>query len=228
MKTLNCTALITLALGTVACHTASGATFFQQNPYLSAADIPAGFYGGGSPQALENFEDGTLDFGITADNGGVIPPGFSGAIDSVAGDGNPSDPLGVRGHSWFSGSGSVTLTIPSGHTAAGVVWTDGANPVFVEFFGPGGSLGVQGPFNIADGSFFGTTGEDTFFGLQDPGGITQIHIWNLGGGIELDHGQYGLAPTPTQPSVPELGSSVICLLLGLAGVMGFKNHTKRS
>src|SRR4029078_1378025 len=41
--------------------TAGPVFFFNSTaPYRSSADIPSVFYAGGSPTALENFEDGTL------------------------------------------------------------------------------------------------------------------------------------------------------------------------
>ena len=44
-------------------------TFVGPSPYLSTGDIPASFYAGGSPTGLEDFEDQSLDFGITASAG---------------------------------------------------------------------------------------------------------------------------------------------------------------
>ena len=52
-------------------------------------------------------------------------------------------------------------------------------------------MGVRGPFNLPDGSNFGTTAEDTFFGVYNRGGISAIRILNTVGGIEIDHLQYG-------------------------------------
>ena len=150
-------------------------------PYLSEADIPAGFYAGGSPTALENFEDGSLDFGIT-----VIPsPGVSEGIigpcfgcDSVDGDDGAIDGFGTAGHSYFDfqGATGLTFTFPSLVTAAGIVWTDGAGITTFEAFGPGMvSLGTIAAA-IADSSTRGTTGEDHFFGVQDLDGISAIKL----------------------------------------------------
>jgi len=52
-------------------------------PCLSAADIPAGFYAGGSPALLEDFEDFPLDGGITASAGfGTESAGNVDAFDA--------------------------------------------------------------------------------------------------------------------------------------------------
>jgi MYXO-CTERM domain-containing protein len=188
---------------------------------LSEADIPVGFYDGAGPIALEDFEDGTLDFGITANpDGFVIPPTREGFIDSVDGDDGAIDGSGLGGHSWFHDFGTTGITFTfSGSlpTAAGVVWTDGGGLTSFEAFGPGMvSLGVIGPFALDDGVYTGTTGDDFFFGVQDAGGILAIKLTNSFGGIEADHVQYGRAPVN---SVPEL-SSITLLALGALGAVG--------
>lgn len=193
--------------------------FFGPTPYLSSGAIPVGFYAGGSPTALENFEDGTLSFGITASAGAVIPPGSAGLIDSVDGDDGVIDGSGLAGHSWFFGSGATGVTFTfSGPlpTAAGMVWTDGAGTTTFEAFGPGMvSLGTIGPAAIADGSFSGTTAEDRFFGVQDPGGILAIKLRNTSGGIEVDHVQFGAVPSAVVPepsAITLLGLGALSLL----------------
>ena len=141
---------------------------FGPTPYLSGADIPSGFYGSGSPAALENFEDGALGVGISASGGFVVGPG--GLADSVDADDGVIDGSGTLGRDWFFGSGATGVTFTfSGPlpTAAGLVWTDGAGTTTFEAFGPGMvSLGTIGPVPIADGSISGTTGEDRFFGVE--------------------------------------------------------------
>ena len=188
--------------------------FGPGNPYLSAADIPVGLYAGGSPAALEDFEDGSLDFGISASAGVIRGPGT--ATDSVDADDGSIDGSGLNGWQWISGDGptGVTFTFPSAFTAAGIVWTDGAGVATFEAFGPGMvSLGTL----VAAVGTVGTTGqtdEDTFFGVQDPNGIVAIKLSNSGlgavTGIEMDHVQYGFA-------VPEPGTGAL-LSLGLAAI----------
>jgi len=191
-------------------------TVLYSNHYTQPSDVPAGFYGGGSATHLEDMETGALRFGISANVGGIIPPGYEGAIDSVLTDGNPSDPPGYRGHSWF-GWGTITFNFDVPHTAAGLVWTDGGGEVFAEFFRGATSLGTIGPLRVADGSFYGTTGEDTFLGATDPLGITSIHVWDTGGGTEVDHVQYG---DMVRASVPD-GGLTASLLASSVGVLGF-------
>ncbi|MEP6656634.1 MAG: IPTL-CTERM sorting domain-containing protein [Betaproteobacteria bacterium] len=79
---------------------------------------------------------------------------------------------------------------------------------------------------IADASITGTTAEDRFFGVTNPGGISAIQISNTSGGIEVDHLQYGIfgaAPPPPPPAtailIPTLSETALMLLaLMVAGV----------
>lgn len=191
-------------------------TVLYSSHYTQPSDVPAGFYGGGSATHLEDMETGALRFGISADVGWIIPPSFEGSVDSVLTDGNPGDAPGFRGHSWFAW-GSVTFTFDTPHTAAGLVWTDGEGVTYAEFFRGATSLGTIGPLSLADRSFLGTTDEDTFFGATDPLGITSIHVWNTGGGTEVDHVQYG---DVARASVPD-GGLTASLLASSVGLLGF-------
>ena len=185
--------------------------FFGPTSYLSTADIPTGFYAGGSPTALENFEDGSLDFALVASAGSVIPP--SSGTDSVDADDGLIDGSGTGGHSFFllSGSTGITITLPFTVTAAAMVWTDGSGTTTFEAFGPGmASLGTVNAV-IGDGQSNGTTADDHFFGVQDLGGIVAIKLSNTTGGIEIDHVQFGAAiPEPSTAALLGLG------LVGLA------------
>lgn len=203
------------------------ATFFGPTPYLSTADIPAGFYVGGSPAFLEDFEDGSLDGGITASAGMVIPPGFPSIfIDSVDADNGAIDGSGLGGHSWFVDSGlpgvdgEVIYGLPAPVTAAGIVWTDGSGTATFEAFADTAatiSLGILGPFSIGDGTFVEATAEDRFFGVQDPSGIGAIKISNTFPGMEVDHLQIGSFVVPAGPtgSIPEPITATLALM-GLA------------
>jgi len=178
--------------------------FFGPTPYLSTANIPPGFYAGGSPTFLEDFEDGTLDGGLVASNGFVITPtSFPGFEDSVDADTGAIDGTGNGANSWFIGftSLSLTFTFPSPVVEAGIVLTDGSNtidPVTFEAFGPGMvSLGTITDPAFGDTSNKGTTAEDRFFGVKDPAGIIAIKIIGTKvGENEVDHVQYGSPVIP--------------------------------
>jgi hypothetical protein len=196
------------------------ATFHGPVPYLSEADRPPGFFAG--PHVLEDFEDGYLDFGVTADLGVVIQPASN--TDSVDADDGVIDGSGNGGRTLFA-FGTITLTFSRTVREAAVVWTDGpaGTGVTFEAFGPGMvSLGVHGPFYHADNVFTGTTAEDRFYGVTDPGGIVAIALSSIDGNlsIELDHLQFtGLADSFCGPAVPNstglpgrivaLGSAVV-------------------
>ena len=184
---------------------------------------------------LETFEDHLLNTpGVSAVTGSGVTSmvGFSGLIiDSVDEDdglinGSGTNP-GVKTGDSFFGSGPTGIkfafseaalgTLP---THAGMVWTDGAGTISFEAFDAGGiSLGIFGPFAHADGTFFGTTAEDRFYGVIEPGGISAIKLTNESGGIEVDHLQYGRlsdgGPGPEPGVIPEPSS---LLLFGLGGM----------
>lgn len=200
MRTLFSISVLAACLTTPSIFAAT--TFFQPVAYTSIADTPDDFLCNlcdDCVSVLEDFEDGMLDHGIvlTSLDGQIIGPGFSsgleGLTDSVDGDDGVIDGIGNEGYSYFSPGNSITIDLPSPMKSAGFVWTDGDrnSMTTVEFYGPGGLLGSIGPLGLADDSFQGTTGEDTFFGAQDPDGITSIVVTNAGGsGIEIDHIQF--------------------------------------
>ena len=163
-------------------------------PYLCANDSPFN----GIPFAWfhrETFESGFQVPGVSASAGAVYGPG--GITDSVDCDDGSVDGSGTNGHSFFSFAGTPGIrftfnaqVLGALPTHAGVVWTDGGNPIRFEAFDAlGVSLGViMG--NHADGTFVGTTAEDRFYGFIHAAGISSILISD-GGGIEVDHLQYG-------------------------------------
>lgn len=176
---------------------ASAQTYLGPAPYLSRADSPLLL----TKPALDDLEDDALDLlGVSADHGAVYGP--AGNCDSVDGDDGSIDGSGTQGHSFFSGAGTtgIKLTFDDSvlggfPTSAGVVWTDGGNgcSVYFEAFDAGGaSLGVIGPFAIADNSNNGTTAEDRFFGIASRAGISAIKLETTSGGIEIDHVQYSI------------------------------------
>jgi len=213
--------LVEVLICTTGREIADAATFFAPTPYVSTADIPVGFYNSGSPTFLEDFEDGSLDGGITGSPalgaGALLGSDFgTSLIDSVDADdglinGLSSDGAGNFGDSYWT-PGAVRFTFGSPlPTAAGLVWTDGATSgeqVTLEAFGPGlVSLGTFGPFSVGDGNNLGGSAEDRFFGVQDLGGILAISLTSLIGALEVDHVQYGVVPEPS--------TFVLCALVGM-------------
>lgn len=209
-----------LASANMAHAMSSTAIFWGPTLYLSSSDIPAGFYLGGTPLLLDNLEDGSLDASISASDGSVYGP--TGIADSVDADDGNIDGYGTAGRSWFSGT--VTFTYAGSGplpTAFGVVWTDGSGTItFSATDALGQSLGSQSFTGIPDNTFGGTTGDDRFFGVQFAGGIKSITI-GTGGGIEVDHIQYGQMVS----SVPE-PSSALMLSLGLLGLIRYRRERK--
>jgi hypothetical protein len=202
---------------------AAPATFLGPTPYLQATDSPiAGT--GFAYFWLEDFEDGALNTpGVTASAGYLTTTTYpASVIDSVDADDGTIDGSGNAGESWFHSAGAtgITFTFDAGvlgslPTRAGIVWTDGLDPVTFEAFDAGGtSLGTIGPVSIADRSFTGGTSEDRFFGVLYNGGISKITIRSgASAGIEVDHLQYGAAPIPAPAAV---------ILAGLgAGLVGW-------
>lgn len=200
------------ALVTAPAHAAEAVFHFPGTPYLSAADIPAGFYAGDLPTFLEDFEDGNLSGGLAASAGSIVGPGaFDGIRDSIDGDDGVLDgtcgPQGSKCRDWFTGSGSLGIKFSYGGatlpTAFGVVWTDGAGIVTLTAYDGGGvEIGSISRSGFADGSNSATTAEDRFFGVTYAGGIGAIKISNSSGGLEIDHLQYGAmaAPVPEPPA----------------------------
>jgi hypothetical protein len=216
------------ALGVLMVGAPSIATAAVLGPtaYLSAADspfVPANF----SQFYLEDLEDGAVNtLGLTATGPSICVSNTacfvgSGLIDSVGNGGNPN-----TGHSLFA-DGLITLTfdavaLGSLPTAAGLVWTDGNNPITFEAFDQNGvSLGVI-VGNHADGAFTGGTAEDRFYGATNAGGISKLVISNPPG-IEIDHIQYGVGGAVN--GVPEPASWAL-MILGLGGV-GAAMRTRR-
>ncbi len=232
-------ALVGAALAAVSAHTwaatsTPSAVFFGPSAYLSAADIPVGFYGSGAPTLLDNLEDGSLDNSLLGSGGGsVLSAGFGGSRDSVDADdelinGTCGPQTAGRCVSWFNGNGAAGATftfVGSGPlpTAFGLVWTDGGGGGTTTFSAQGGdgqSLGSFTATGFADGSFSATTGEDRFFGLQFAGGIRAITISNNAGGIEVDHIQYGQIAAVPEPAT-------WALWLGGAGLLAWRRRVAR-
>jgi len=140
----------------------------------------------------EDFEDGALNApGVAASAGRISPPGpFTDSVDE---DDGVIDGSGRGGHSWVSPDGQTPVTFFFSEplpTHAGIVWTDGIDPVTVRVEGKSDSMTSTGTH--ADDNFGGGTGEDRFYGFVDPLGIESITvIGGFGQGWEIDHLQYG-------------------------------------
>jgi hypothetical protein len=182
---------------------AAAQTFLGPDPYLSQADSPFDLSGLGSTAFLENCEDGAFNVpGAHPDSGEVYGP--AGNCDSVDGDDGVIDGSGSAGRSFFSGNGpgGIRFTFDADELGAlpkfaGIVWTDGGGGcsiTFEAFDKNGDSLGTIHQENAGDNSNSGTTAEDRFCGVKFNGGISAIKMSNSGGGIEVDHIQYGGLP----------------------------------
>ncbi len=195
-------------------------TLYGPMPYLQTSDSP--FIGLGLDYFyLEDFEDFALNTpGVTASAGYSTKPTWPAELtDSVDGDDGVVDGFGTRGNSWFSMDGGTgvtftfdAVTLGSLPTHVGVVWTDGIDPIkFAAYDSFGTLVGEIDASGIADGVYTGTTGEDRFFGIIYSDGISKIMLASgVGGGIELDHLQYG----GTNP-IPAPGA-VVLVSLGAA------------
>ena len=175
---------------------------------------------------LKNFEDQVVDApGVTfTANCGTPPPAFGCPFISVFGfipeatdsvdeddgaiDGSGATTPGGRGQAiWARGNPGIEFSFDATDlggslpTHAGIVWTDGSGTwTFEAFDAVGASMGTI-TAALGDETFLGTTKDDRFFGAINPAGISKIKIMNPGGGgIEVDHLQYGLAGPPTGPS----------------------------
>ena len=94
------------------------------------------------------------------------------------------------------------------------MWTDGSGSVTFRAYDTNDNLLGTLSSNTDDHSFYGGTAEDRFFGVTNAAGIKSIFLSNEGGGIEMDHLQYG-GGTATS-GVPEPGT----IGLAAAGLIG--------
>lgn len=226
---LTCTMLALVATTAQAAPLGPSAYLQASDSPFSAIDFSSGYF------FLENFEDHLLNTtGAAGLSGGPTSVVFGPLVhDSVDADDGAIDGSGLDGDSWFNGGASTGFSFSAAAlgslpTHAGLVWTDGPFRTSVTFtaYGADGTTvvcSVTG-VTIADDTFSGTTAEDRFFGCIDSGGISRIEVVNsLGGGIEVDHLQYGRTGDVT--AVPEPGTLAL-LSLGSA-VLSLRNSRKR-
>ncbi|MGL6073143.1 MAG: hypothetical protein ACRC8S_03160 [Fimbriiglobus sp.] len=249
--------LLVLALGSASPQQAK-ADMIGPSPYLAFDNALPGAGTAISPFAglnfsyfhLETFEDALFNVpGVTASSPNPAARiGLSSVVfgpslrDSVDADDGVINGTGVQGESYFTNvaSAGIRFTFDAGvlgslPTHAGITWVDGAGQITFRAFAADGSLlGTIGPVSQAgvfpDNSFLGTTGEDRFFGATSTTGISAIFISNTGGGMEVDHLQYGRIvpsndpgpnPGPENP-VPGPASGVLITI----GMMGFAGYRK--
>ena len=205
---------------------------FGPTGYLQASDSPfAAIDFSGGYFYLETFEDHALNTpGAAGTTGGVA----SGAIDmsfhdSVDADDGSIDGLGFQGDNWYDPGAKTGFTFNAAvlgnlPTYAGFVWTDGPFATAVAFTAWGAD-GVTVVCSIPAGAVFGDnshnggTAEDKFLGCSDAGGISRIEASNtLGPDIEVDHLQYGWAPSL---AVPE---PAVLALFVLGGVLTLRRR----
>lgn len=173
-------------------------------PYLGLGDSP--FDVAHPSFVVENFEDGFFNVpGVATDMDNSAVYGPSALADSVDADDGVIDGSGTAGKLLFSAFGPEGITfyfdpkVLGGYpTHAGIVWTDGEGTTsFTAWSSDGSLLGTVGPVYISDGSIYGGTAEDRFFGVVAGCGISKIHIWNACCGIEVDHLQFSFGPVST-------------------------------
>ena len=212
------------ALALTSARAGASPIFYGPTPYLGFSDSPFS----GSGVYVETFEDGLNTPGVIVSGGSVINGPYVDSIED-----------GSSGHSWYSNFvlDSFTFTFDAAAlgglpTLAGLVPTDvgynSVTPYYANFlfeaFGPGGvSLGSIGPYYMGDGQDTGQTGEDRFFGVMNPDGISAIRIstdqtrdW------EIDHLQYGATTTVPEPS------SLMLVATGIVGLAGGYRRRKRT
>ncbi len=207
-----------VSVSSLALFSAFASAQIGPRPYLRGADSPWVDLLNNGKFYLEDFEDGTLNTpGATAGSGSRIQ-NPTAITDSVDGDDGNLDGFGKLGHSYFAtASTGHRFTFSSGTygalpTHAGLVWTDGqvgGTTRFEAFDGSGVSLGVL-TGSHTDGNFGGGTGEDRFYGWIHSGGIGSILMTHSGGGgLEVDHLQYGTVPEPA--TMAALGAGVLMI-----------------
>jgi PEP-CTERM motif len=229
--TMMALAMLAIAAGTAQALPIGPSAYLQasDSPF-SAIDFSTGYF------FLEDFEDHVLNTsGASGLSGGPTSVVFGPTVhDSVDGDDGAIDGSGLLGDSWFNSGASTGFSFSAAvlgslPTHAGAVWTDGPFRTGVTFnaYGADGTTVVCSASGaiIGDSTFSGTTAEDRFFGCIDPAGISRIEFINsLGGGIEVDHLQYGKADADVT-AVPEPATLT---LLGIgSAVMSLRNRRKR-
>jgi len=179
---------------------------------------------------FENFEDFILNTPGVVASGNSVFISHGGLTDSVDADDGIIDGNGSNGSSlWAYGMPGITFSFNESAlggfpTHAGIVWTDGLDSITLQAYDAIGTLLGNIVGNHADGSYAGTTVDDLFYGVISAGGISKIIIQNGGGGgIEVDHLQYG---REVQVPVPE-PATLLLVGLGLVGLAGVRRKFQK-
>lgn len=176
-------------------------------PYSGVADSPFIEAINNGSVVVDDFENSRINAqGVTVSTFRFCDLNFcdqAGAVDSVDEDDGSIDGVGTGGVSLASNIGQeadgLTFTFdPAQFTVlprkVGIVWTDGSpgGSVLLEIFdGSGNLLSGSNTANIGDSSFFGSTGEDRFFGAEFDQGIGSFRISHTGTKtMEVDHLQF--------------------------------------
>lgn len=170
--------------------------------YRSFADSP--FNGVSLPFYfhLEDWEDGLVNTPGVTPSSTSTGSSFPGLEDSVDGDdGVVNDTCTKtigRCNSGFAGGEISFIFDPellgALPTHVGIVWTDGgagADVTFEAYNAANALIGTRTVPQLGDNSNSGTVEEDRFFGVVASDGVRRIVVRNSGGGIEVDHLQYG-------------------------------------
>lgn len=210
--------LVMAMVALLACYAQSAV--YGPTPYLSFADSP--FYGGSFDYFyLEDFEDGAFGTPGVSHTTCVIR-GPSSTTDSVDADDGTIDGYGTAGYSLAMPDGygnSVTFTFNAGTlgtlpTHVGIVWTDVGmiagpygNVTFQAYDALNALVATVGPAYLGDGSCYGETAEDRFFGATYTAGIKKIVFSMDDDDWSMDHLQYGAIPEPASAALLLLGFS---------------------
>jgi hypothetical protein len=164
--------------------------------YKSIADIPQGFYASGSPDYVEDFEDGAANNLKVEGPGLYITPKGKASTDSVDADDGAIDGHGSLGRSAWTdaNAGNQQITLDAPATAVGVVLTDGLGRWIVDAFDSNAQLVASSAEVELVAPHTGETDEDTFVGFHHDTGIKVLVLRKVtpgASGLETDHIQYG-------------------------------------
>jgi len=172
-------------------------------PYLSRADSP--FNGVAFPSYLhfEDWEDALVNTPGVTPSSTAVGGSFGSLVDSVDGDDGAVDgkceKVAGTCNSGFSGSGVIGFTFDAAALGAlpthvGIAWTDGSSgcdAIFEAYDAADVLIGTKTAAAVGDPGNTGNVGEDRFFSVVHAAGVKRIVVKSSGGGVEVDHLQYG-------------------------------------